>query len=383
MKKLLFALTLMALASPTYGEDFYPGELGVPSIFSSSTSDDPDLGDLWPVQNLLQGPGVGFDADEPHDGIPNGAEAAWVTNANAGFPADYIEDVSLPNGQLPTIVFDFGADAPLDEISVWAYSSTNSNGVSEFVLRFATDADGPEGFDTSGISQFEFNPRNEHAPGDMPVWQSFEFGELLTARYVEFTVIDNYFLPPGDGSGGAVDEFYEGYIELPGGDRVGLGEVAFRIPDELPAPDCDFNDDTLCDIIDIDMLMNEVGDGTNDPAFDLNGDTVVDDGDRDSWLSSAATENSLSAPYLLGDANLDLRVDAADLNVLGIAWQSDNNNWSDGNFTAAGVNAADLNDLGVNWQQVHPDAPVGAAVPEPAGAMLLLLGLLGIVAARR
>lgn len=383
MKKLLFTLTLAAFASPAFGEFFYPGELGIPSILSSSTSDDPDLGDLWPVSNLLQGPGVGFDVDEPHLGIPNGANAAWVTNANAGFPADYIEQVSIPSGQLPTIVFDFGDDAPLDEISVWAYSSTNSNGVSEVVLRFATDADGPDGFDTSGISPFEFNPRNEHAEGDRPVWQSFEFEERVSARYVEFTVIDNYYLPPGDGTGGHVDAFYEGFVELPGGDRVGLGEVAFRIPDELPAPDCDFNDDTICDVIDIDLLMNEVGNGTNNSAFDLNGDTVVDDGDRDSWLSSAATENGLSAPYLVGDSNLDLRVNAGDLNELGIAWQSDNHNWSNGNFTAGSVNAADLNDLAVNWQRVHPDAPAGTAVPEPAGAVLLLVGLLGMAAARR
>jgi hypothetical protein len=383
MKKLLFVLTLMAVASPSHAENFYPSELGVPSILSSSTSDDVSLGDLWPVSNLLQGPGVGFEVDEPHPGSANGADFAWVTNDNAGFPADYIEQVSIPNGKLPTIVFDFGADAPLDEISVWAYSSTNSNGVSEFALRFATDANGPDGFDTSNLSQFDFNPKNTFFAGDMPERQSFEFGEVVTARYVEFTVIDNFYLPPGDGSGGAVDEFYEGYIELPGGDRVGLGEVAFRIPEEIPTPDCDFNNDTMCDIIDIDLLMNEVGNGTNNLAFDLNGDTVVDDGDRDSWLASAATQNGLSAPYLLGDSNLDLRVDAGDLNELGIAWQSNNNNWSNGNFTAGSVNASDLNELGVNWQRAHPDAPMGATVPEPAGAMLLLLGLLGMAAARR
>ena len=40
----------------------------------------------------------------------------------------------------------------------------------------------------------------------------------------------------GNGSGGTVGEFYEGYVELPGGDRVGLNEVAFRIPIIDPAP---------------------------------------------------------------------------------------------------------------------------------------------------
>ena len=44
--------------------------------------------------------------------------------------------------------------------------------------------------------------------------QSFEFEQELTARYVEFTVVDNFFEEGGFG-----------------GDRVGLGEIAFQAPD--------------------------------------------------------------------------------------------------------------------------------------------------------
>ena len=148
--------------------------------------------------------------------------------------------------------------------------------------------------------------------------------------------------------------------------------------------DCDFDDNLVCNIDDLDALMNEVGNGTNNADFDLNNDTVVDDGDRDVWLSDAATENGLSAPYLLGDANLDLRVNSMDLNEVGIAWQSDNHNWSNGNFTGGSVNAGDLNDLAINWQAVHPDAPLAAdAVPEPAGIVMLLIGLLSLASMRR
>ena len=77
-------------------------------------------------------------------------------------------------------------------------------------------------------------------------------------------------------------------------------------------------------------------------------------------------------------------MNAGDLNEVGIAWQTDNNNWSNGNFTGGGVNAADLNDLALNWQAVHPDAPLAAgAVPEPASAVVLLIGLLGLAVVRR
>ena len=51
--------------------------------------------------------------------------------------------------------------------------------------------------------------------------QSFNF-DPVTARYVEFTALDNFFVAPGDGSAGG----------LPGGDRTGLGEVAFQVVPE-------------------------------------------------------------------------------------------------------------------------------------------------------
>ena len=344
MKKLLIALTLVAYAATANGETFYPAELGVPSILSSSTSDDPDLGDLWAVSNLLQGPGVGFDVNEPHTGVPNGAEAAWVTNANAGFPADYIMDVSIPAGELPRIIFDFGADAPLDEISVWAYSPSNSNGVSEFVLEFASDEDGPDNFG-GDFPQFEFRPQNAFQCGDDPTWlpaagddripvdgecgparQSFEFGSIVTARYVALTVTDNYYYGDGRGGSGWIDDgtvFYEGYRDLPGGDRAGLGEVAFRVPVETPV--------------------------------------------------------------VPGDANGDGKVDATDLNVVGVNWQMNvTNGAADGDFTEDGiVNAADLNILGGNWQFGVGAAPLNSAVPEPNSCILVLCGLVGLLALRQ
>ena len=51
--------------------------------------------------------------------------------------------------------------------------------------------------------------------------QTYAFGETIVARYVELTASDNFFVAPGDGSGG-------GPI---GGDRIGLGEVAFPVPE--------------------------------------------------------------------------------------------------------------------------------------------------------
>ena len=93
------------------------------------------------------------------------------------------------------------------------------------------------------------------------------------------------------------------------------------------------------------------------------------------WVWSLVVKAlTLTAPFLLGDANLDGTVDAQDLNSMAVNWQQSIAKWSAGDFTADGeVNAADLNLLALNWQS---STPLAAAVPE---ASALALGLLSMV----
>ena len=139
---------------------------------------------------------------------------SMVMTAACGFPCDYIETTGKP-----VIILDLGEDTPLGEISVWGYAASNSNGLNEFSLRFATAAEGTGGFGTS----IAYNPTFAgQESGELPNLDdtsrfSFPFEEQAFARYVELTCEDNHFIAPGDGSGG----------EIPGGDRVGIGEVAF------------------------------------------------------------------------------------------------------------------------------------------------------------
>ena len=143
---------------------------------------------------------------------------------------------------------------------------------------------------------------------------------------------------------------------------VGIGE--------LTGLACDFDGSGSCDIGDIDSLMNVVGEGTNVAEFDLNSDGVVDDADRDVWLSEAGPANGFAGSYLVGDSNLDGSINAADLNALGSSWQSDANDWSAGNYTGGGAYVADLNAMALNWQQ-SVGAAAASAVPEPGGAVLV------------
>ena len=82
-----------------------------------------------------------------------------------------------------------------------------------------------------------------------------------------------------------------------------------------------------------------------------------------------------------GDANGDGRVDAADLNAVGINWQMGDKTLADGDFDGDGfVGVADLNILGVNWQM---GVPAAASVPEPSTCSLLCLALLMGLCRRR
>lgn len=197
ISKMLTATLILAMQS-VHAVAFIP----IDSIQSSTAGSD-----LWPVSNLVQGPGVGFDANGPHDKILGGAAGNWVTDEPGGFPSDYIAVAGMP-----VLTIDLGADVLLSEISVWGYSASNAHGVSEFSLRFATDAEGTAGFGNS----IGFNPFFLTTNDDI-LRQSFAFGQTLSARYVEFTARDNFYVAPGDGSGGFVS----------GGGRVGLGEIAF------------------------------------------------------------------------------------------------------------------------------------------------------------
>ena len=228
IRKLVLSVCVVCLTVPVaFAQDeFYP-------IDSVSIQYPDDIGgDFWPASNLIQGPGVGFEADEPYEKFGGGADNNWVTTADCGYPADYIDCVGEP-----VIFLDLGQDRALDEISMWGYEDTNTNGWREFSLRFASDADGADGYGSS----ISYNPtfiQEDFFEYLAVERQSFDFSENVNARYVELTVTDNYFDDPGDGTG------EEGWG--PGGDRVGIGEIAFRasggFEPPTPEPGIDFYD---------------------------------------------------------------------------------------------------------------------------------------------
>ncbi len=144
----------------------------------------------------------------------------------------------------------------------------------------------------------------------------------------------------------------------------------------------DFNSDGAFDKIDLDLLVMEVAAGPGDSQFDMNSDGTVDRADIEQWLTDGAAENGLNSAYLWGDSNLDLKVDASDLNNMAVNWQGSPNSWMGGDFDGSGsVDAGDLNLLALSWQQ---SIAAGAqAVPEPSALWLCLMCAVPLVVRRR
>jgi hypothetical protein len=166
--------------------------------------------DFYAASGLINGPGTDFDSNPPHDTIAGGPASLWVTEA-CGFLCDYYD--TLP---APVLTIDLGSDQPLNEISVWGYANTNTNGAKRASLRFATEAEGTADFANS----VAFSPSFPLLNGNTQR-QSFAFGRTVTVRYVEITLSDNHFIFPGDGTNNG---------GISGGDQVGLGEIAFAVP---------------------------------------------------------------------------------------------------------------------------------------------------------
>ena len=99
----------------------------------------------------------------------------------------------------------------------------------------------------------------------------------------------------------------------------------------------DFDGNMLLQCADLDLLTAETAAGTNDAAFDLTMDGLVNNADIQAWLvlGGAAPENAAATggnPFLVGDADCNGSVDGADF----IAWNSakftTNTKWTMGNF---------------------------------------------------
>ena len=145
-------------------------------------------------------------------------------------------------------------------------------------------------------------------------------------------------------------------------------------------PTGDFDASGILDAGDIDLLSAEVRAETNNPAFDLNDDGLVNDEDRVQWVKDLANT-------YFGDANLDGEFNSGDLVSTFSAgkYEIDTDaGWADGDW--GGDMRFDSGDFVVAFEDggYEQGPPVlQNAVPEPTTNMWLAAFLVGVSLRRR
>jgi hypothetical protein len=202
----------------------------------------------------------------------------------------------------------------------------------------------------------EANPQPDHL-SELNLDSSTEFATNTLIS------LGNFFAP-----GGTPDLVFE-YITAAG--HVLLGTVEYgEIPVVMPGLRGDFNLDGVVDRSDIDLLGIEIAGSTNDAAFDLTGDNLVNGADRDVFLG----DNIISdGNKLNGDADFSGQVQFPDFVILADNFAQMAKKWSEGDFDTDGqVQFPDFVILADNFGM---SAAAAASVPEPSGLMLGLMAV--------
>jgi hypothetical protein len=145
-----------------------------------------------------------------------------------------------------------------------------------------------------------------------------------------------------------------------------------------PRLDGDFNVDNVVDLLDVDLLGTEIAAATNNNAFDLDGDGLVNQADLDQFLGG----DIISAGNMLnGDTNFDGEVTFDDFLVLSANFGQSDKKWSEGDFAANGqVEFTDFLALSNNF---GASTATLTSVPEPSSALLAILGLAFVLGRKR
>ncbi len=160
------------------------------------------------------------------------------------------------------------------------------------------------------------------------------------------------------------DNLWTDADEQIGVERMRQATAALRV--------ADLNLDGHVNADDLDALVAEIVAGTNISTFDLTGEGLVDQNDKDEWLWQAGVARlPQAAAYLPGDANLDGVVDGQDFILWNSAKFSNTSAWSQADFNADGV--TDGQDF-IIWNQNKFTSALSrpSSVPEPMSAFLLL-----------
>ena len=139
---------------------------------------------------------------------------------------------------------------------------------------------------------------------------------------------------------------------------------------------CDFNSDTECNDVDIDLLAAAVRNNTIDSKFNVDGigGDIPDDDDFAFYITD---DSMLSTGF--GDGNLDMIVNFVDFVQLSNAFGMSGSGWGEGNYNTD--NNTNFNDFVLLSNNFGTSFASGSNVPEPAA--ISALGVLTLVWLRK
>ncbi|MCA9216341.1 MAG: PEP-CTERM sorting domain-containing protein [Planctomycetales bacterium] len=142
-----------------------------------------------------------------------------------------------------------------------------------------------------------------------------------------------------------------------------LGNDNYTLTSKLGSVRGDFNGDLVVNATDIDLLSTEAAAGTNDSAFDLTGDGLVNQADRTEWIEGVMNT-------YVGDSNLDGVFNSGDFVLVFTAGEYEdalvgNSTWATGDWNGdKEFNSGDfVAAFSANGYEMPPRP---AAVPEPS-----------------
>ena len=317
--------------------------------------------------NFLAGPGLEIAISNQDD-----RTITILSDAGAGYAPVQTLNVGAAVRPDGVTTADFNDDG-LDDLAV-------AVGAPEFAAVYLNTGGGfapAVNYPTGGLAGSDIHAADFNCDG---------FADLVVSNTDSHNV--SVFTNQGDGTFAASQLFSVGNEpnDVSIGDWDGDGDVDLAVENDLSnsisvlinntcsiVVDGDFNDDGLHNGSDIDALVAEIAGGMNTTRFDLTGDGVVDAADLNAWLAEAGAINLPSgAAYLVGDANLDGRVDGGDFLLWNAHKFTTVAQWTLGDFTADGV--VDGGDF-VQWNlNKFASADGIQAVPEAFPTILSWLG---------
>ncbi len=254
--------------------------------------------------------------------------------------------------------FDFAAgtmlDGPLLVISFDPQAAANANKLAAFRQHYGLSI----GIPIVGGYAGSLNDNGEQLRLEQPDIPPSAEPTLTPYVTVDEVIYDNFAPWPttANGSGNSLQRVapvYYGNSSFTW-QAAGASPGSVEFVSDLMA---DLNGDQLVDARDVDALLDATSFGVDPSHYDFDGNGQVESNDVAVFLASIGS--------LLGDANLDGVVNAADLNLVGVNWLASHCvNWSGGDFSGDGaVTAVDLNAIGLHWRQSAAALAVVRRVP--------------------